>query len=210
MNRLRIADDRDALKRSLGWPQDVPVLFTLRRLVPRMGLDTLIRCCALLKGASLEYRLIIGGAGPLRQQLEALIADLGLSNEVQCIGYVPDESLVNMYAAADAFVLPTADLECFGLIALEALASGRPVLATPVAAIPEILRQVEPRWLAPDRSVQGLYALLADFLAGRLPQHHPETLRDIAARYSQDRVLQRLTDWALGDGQSASLPEERS
>jgi len=202
LDQFRIAKDRLALKQELGWPREVPVLFTLRRLVPRMGLDRLVRASAMLKQSGASFHLVIGGAGPLKQSLETLIAELDLAAVVRCSGLVPQESLPDMYAAADAFVLPTAELECFGLIALEALASGRPVLATPVAAIPEIVGQVEPRWLATDGSSEGLYALLADYLAGRLPAHAPEDLRRfVAAHYAHDTILERLTAWALGTEQ---------
>ncbi len=69
-----------------------------------------------------------------------------------------------MYGAADAFVLPTSELECFGLPVLESLACGRPVLAAPVGAIPELLRPFEPAWLADGSSPEAI----AD-AAGPLP-----------------------------------------
>ncbi len=92
-----------------------------------------------------------------------------LARSVRFEGRVSDEVLPQMYAAADAFILPTAELGCFGLIALEAFASGRPVFATRVGAISEVVGAVEPRWLAEDGSVEALTRLLSDWLAGRLP-----------------------------------------
>ena len=91
----------------------------------------------------------------MKAQLARLAGEMAVEECTHFIGHVADEVLPDMYAAADAFVLPTTELECFGLIALEALACGRPVLATPVGAIPEILEPIEPRWLCRDNSAGG-------------------------------------------------------
>lgn len=199
LERFGPATDRSGFKRSLGWPEG-RVLFTLRRLVPRMGLDRLLRAFCQVRKATRDISLVVAGDGPLRGSLESLASDLGLAGSVRFEGRVSDEALPQMYAAADAFVLPTAELECFGLIALEAFASGRPVLATPVGAIPEIVGAVEPLWLAEGGSVPALTRLLSDWLAGRLPEHAPAELRAIVARdYSQERRLSELIAIALGE-----------
>jgi glycosyltransferase involved in cell wall biosynthesis len=147
-SRFRPAADRDSLKRELGWPTDVPVFFTLRRMVPRMGLEQLLEAAAALAREGRSFHLAIGGAGPLAAKLAEQSRRLGLEKKITFLGRVADATLPLAYAACDAFVLPTAALEGFGIIALEALASGRPVLATPVGGIPEILEQVEPKWMA--------------------------------------------------------------
>lgn len=199
LNRFRVIQDREAAKYQLGWPRDVPILFTLRRLVPRMGLDRLLYALREVKSAGREFYLVIGGEGPLRAQLETLAEDLGLKGYVHFAGLVREDILPVMYAAADAFVLPTAELECFGLIALEALACGRPVLATPVGAIPEVVGRFEKRWLAEDTSVHAIAQLLSDFLRGALPIYEPLKLREIVARsYSLESILPQFIATALG------------
>jgi glycosyltransferase involved in cell wall biosynthesis len=197
--RFGPVNERIGLRRSLGWPEG-RVLFTLRRLVPRMGLDRLLRAFCEVRKTTGDVGLVIAGDGPLRGSLETLASDLGLAGSVRFEGRVSDEALPQMYAAADAFVLPTAELECFGLIALEAFASGRPVLATPVGAIPEVVGAVEPLWLAEDASVAALTRLLSDWLAGRLPEHAPADLRAVVERgYSERRRLTELIATALGE-----------
>ena len=199
LDRFTVRADREELKSSLGWPSDKPVLFTLRRLVPRMGLDRLIEAAREVKAAGLKFSLVIGGAGPLRDRLQAMVSGFGLTDEVRFLGFVPDAELPLLYAAADAFVLPTAELECFGLIALEALACGRPVLATPVGAIPEVLGRVEPRWLAADADAHSLAKLLTDYLVGALPSHQPAELRAfVEEHYSRAKVIETLVRHALG------------
>lgn len=199
LSRFCVVPDRLAIKSQFCWPIDVPVFFTLRRLVPRMGLDVLLRALRVAAEAGYEFHFMIGGSGPQKEYLQKLAAELDLQSRVSFLGRVSDDLLPQMYAAADAFLLPTADLECFGLIALEALACGRPVLATPVGAIPEVVGKVEPRWLAKNSDMEALVALVIDFLKGSLPEHNPDALHHyVAQRYSQDELLTRLVNLALG------------
>ena len=200
MQRFTIATDRAASKSALGWPIDVPVLFTLRRFVPRMRLDRLLRALKLVENAGFRFRAVITGEGRLRQNLEGLTRELGLGGCVSFPGRIPDRLLPLMYAAADAFVLPTAELECFGLIALESLACGRPVLATPIGAIPEVVGRFEPKWLARDATADSLARHLIRFLDGQLPVHEPQALRATVERlYSRETVLKRLVQIAFGE-----------
>lgn len=199
VDQFQIAPDREALKQRLGWRTDTPLLFTLRRLVPRNGIDRLVRALHIVRSAGREFQMIIGGRGPLENELRALVASLGLGEWVQFIGFVPDDDLPLMYAAADVFILPTAELECFGLITLEAFAAGCPVLATPVGAIPEVMLPIEPAWLATDTSPDAIAALIVAYLDGRLPRHTPEQLREYVTKsYSREQVVQRLVEVAIG------------
>lgn len=194
LERFQIVPDRAALKQALGWPQDVPVFFTLRRLVRRMGLDRLVRAVSILRARGQKLQLVIGGAGPLRRELEELVQALNLSDSVRFLGRVADADLPGMYAACDAFILPTAELECFGLIALEAFACGRPVLATPVAAIPEVMSNFEEQWLAAAADEGAIADLIGAYLSGKLPAHSPENLRRRTEElYSQDDHLAQLS-----------------
>jgi glycosyltransferase involved in cell wall biosynthesis len=189
-SRFVPVEDRGRLKAQLGWPTDLPILFTLRRLVPRMGLNRLLDACHYLLEEGLKFHLVIGGSGLLRERLEEQARTLGLSNLVTFLGRVEDLELPLAYAACDAFVLPTTELECFGLIALEALSAGRPVLATPVGAIPEIIRQFEPSWLARSAQTEDIADLLRQYLTDKLPQHAPSQLHEQAHRdYSREQVL---------------------
>ncbi|WP_176324621.1 glycosyltransferase family 4 protein, partial [Burkholderia vietnamiensis] len=72
-----------------------------------------------------------------RMGLEDLIDAAGLGEHVKLLGFVPDEHLAALYRAATVSVVPTVALEGFGLITVESLASGTPVLVTPVGGLPE-------------------------------------------------------------------------
>lgn len=200
VDRFQIMQDRTQLKQQLGWTTDRPLLFTLRRLVPRNGIDNLLHALRQVKAAGYDFQMIIGGDGELRQELEALHRNLKLTDCVQFIGRVAEHELPMMYAAADVFILPTNALECFGLITLEALACGRPVIATPVGAIPEILLEIEPAWLTRNATADAIAASIKAYLAGELPQHTPHDLRTfVVQRYAQSHVIPKLVDTALGN-----------
>jgi glycosyltransferase involved in cell wall biosynthesis len=188
-------EDRVRAKEQLGWPIDLPVLFTLRRLTARMGLDRLLAAAHRTLREGLRFHLVIAGNGPLRQALEQQADRLGIKSSVTFMGRVPDDVLSIAYGACDAFVLPTAELECFGIIALEALAAGRPVLATPVGAIPETIRRFEPAWLAESADADDIATLLQKYLRGALPEHPPALLHDRVDRmYSSRKLLGEFVD----------------
>ncbi|UPV76435.1 glycosyltransferase family 4 protein (plasmid) [Halorussus limi] len=144
---------------------------TVRRLSPRMGHGMLLRAFRRVvesDGAPADAgpHLYVAGDGPLRGELERLAADLGIADSVTFLGYVPDDDLPGAYAAADCFVLPTRELEGFGLATLEALASGTPVVATPVGGTTEILSSLRGDDRIPTEMV--VESVDADSLAERM------------------------------------------
>ncbi len=137
-------EDRLPIKAALNLPADRTILFTVRNLVPRMGLDNLLHAIEMLNNAQHRLMLVIGGEGPLHEQLQADIRQKGLSDVARLIGFVPESQLSQYYQAADLVLIPSLQLEGFGLVMVEAMACGTPVLGTPVGAIPEVLNQVDP------------------------------------------------------------------
>jgi glycosyltransferase involved in cell wall biosynthesis len=138
------AHDRNEIRRELKLPESRTVLFTVRNLVPRMGLENLLEAMTMLGEEQRNLLLLIGGEGQLRPRLEELIRSRGLQDSVQLLGFVPEDQLAKYYQASDLVVLPTLQLEGFGLVTVEALACGTPVVGTPVGAIPEVLSTVDP------------------------------------------------------------------
>lgn len=165
--RFTPAADPAAVRERLGLPLKRVLLFTVRNLVPRMGLENLVKALALLGEEGRDLLLLVGGEGRLRPALGALIAELGLGDRVRLLGFVPEEDLPRYYQAADLMVLPTQELEGFGLVTVEALACGTPVFGTPVGAIPEVLARVDPALVAegtgPEALALGLRRLLTRF-----------------------------------------------
>lgn len=138
------SEDRRLAKAALNLPVNRTILFTVRNLVPRMGLDNLLCAIEMLNDEQRDLTLVIGGEGPLRKQLQADIRQKRLSEVVRLVGFIPESQLSQYYQAADLVLMPSLQLEGFGLVMVEAMACGTPVLGTPVGAIPEILNQVDP------------------------------------------------------------------
>src|SRR5207247_2514537 len=140
--------ERREARSRLGLAGEGPLLFTVRRLVPRMGLEPLLHALARLPDA----RLVIGGSGWLRPRLEASASALGVASRVRFAGRIDDADLPVFYQAADLVVLPSVALEGFGLITLEALACGTPVVATAKSGATDVVAPLAPSWIAPDAS----------------------------------------------------------
>ncbi len=147
LERFHPSGDRRDIRRRLGIPENRAVILTVRNLVPRMGLENLITAMKDVVKALPDVLLIIGGSGPLREKLLRLACELQLSDSIRFTGFIRDEELPDYYRAADIFVLPTIELEGFGLVTLEALACGTPVLGTPVGGTLEILQRLDAHYL---------------------------------------------------------------
>jgi len=196
---LRRSVTKPEAKRQLGWPEGVPVVFTVRRHVARMGLGVAIEAIAPLAAAG-ACVFVVGGDGPLRPTLEAQAAKAGADGRILFTGRLSEESLALAYQAADLFVLPTTALECFGLILVEALAFGCPVVATDAAAIPEILRPIAPDMIVPAGDPRALRETIDRWLSGRLPVPDPADLvAYVDARYSARPITDRIVRLLEGD-----------
>ena len=119
--------------------EHINVLF-VGRLEKRKGLRDLIRGYEYMKERVPRARLVIVGDGPLRSSVESYVASHRLQDVVMA-GYVPAEVLPRYYASADIFCAPATGSESFGIVLLEAMATGLPLVAT---EIPGYLSVAEP------------------------------------------------------------------
>jgi glycosyltransferase involved in cell wall biosynthesis len=188
--------DKVTARQALGWPLDSKIFLTVRSMGPRYGLDVAIRALGPLTQEA-DCHFYIGGDGPMRRELEALAEEVLRTGSgrarIHFTGRLSDRDLELAYAAADLFILPTLALECFGLITIEALASGCPVLGTDAAAIPESLRGILPDFIVPAGDVAALHDRAQQFLDGVLPMPSRQALIDYAGeQYGETTVVPRL------------------
>ena len=167
VNRFSAAGSRENARRELGWPTDRPIVLAVRRLARRMGLDLLISAARVVRAQVPEVLFLIAGRGAMAGELAARITDSGLDEHVRLLGYVPDEQLPRMYRAADLSIVPTVALEGFGLIAAESLASGTPVLVTPIGGLPEVVQGLAADLVLPAVTEGAIAAGLTSALTGR-------------------------------------------
>jgi glycosyltransferase involved in cell wall biosynthesis len=155
---------RQAAREKLGWSLDRPILFTPRRLAQRMGLDKLLAAMVQVRQQVPDVWLAIAGKGNLHSELEQQIQELGLSQNAQLLGFVPDDLLPVAYQAADLTVMPSQSLEGFGLVLLESLACGTPALCTPVGGMPEVLSPFCPDLITESIKSEAIAARILELL----------------------------------------------
>ena len=104
------------------------LVFALGRLVPYKDFGTLIEAARYLSD---DYRVIIGGSGPLKDELQRQIEENGLQEKVRLLGYLQSWEVPNWFGASDLFVLSSdRKTEAFGVVQIEAMSCGKPVVAT--------------------------------------------------------------------------------
>lgn len=173
--RFHPAADKRAIRERFHLPQERTILLTVRNLEPRMGINNLIRAMQDIVKSVPDIYLIIGGTGPLKDELAMLSRCLNMDQHIRFSGFIPDEVLPEYYQAADLFVLPTVELEGFGLVTLESLASGTPVLGTAVGGTQEILSRLDSRFLFADASHESISRLIIETC--RKYQNQPDQWR---------------------------------
>lgn len=162
-------DDRQRTRRELGIGDDETILLTVRRLVPRNGVDRIVSAARDLGDRMGKARFVIGGTGELKSELEQATRAAGLQSRISFVGFVPEEQLASYYQAADLFVLPTRELECFGLPVIEAMGCGTPAAVMPDGGPAEICRE-HPEFVARANSGEAFTELIASYLEGRIPR----------------------------------------
>jgi len=133
--------DRADARKHLGFDQDESILLYVGRFDPIKGIDRLLEAMAYLKHLKRTRLVIVGGDGPGTpeyQNLQQLSAKFGIQKFVHFVGRVEQSQLPPYYSAADALVVPSY-YESFGLVGLESLACGTPVVATRVGAMEDII-----------------------------------------------------------------------
>jgi glycosyltransferase involved in cell wall biosynthesis len=207
-DRFRPLPDRRSVRRALGLQENETLIFTVRNLVPRMGLGNLIEAMQSVLRSLPRGVCIIGGDGPLKAALCDRAEELRLGDRVRFAGFIPEADLPGYYGAADLFVLPTAALEGFGLVTVEALACGTPVVGTPVGGTPEILRGLDPALILqgaePNAIAAGILTAL-DRVVGH--EEWRARCRDYAvANYSWQVVVDRVEAVLLDVAKGAPTP----
>ena len=191
--RFRVDASRQQARERLGWPQDRRIILCVRRLVRRMGLEELIDAMDVVRRRYPDALLVMAGTGHSEQGLSAKVAAAGLGDHVRLVGFVPDSDLPWAYRAADLSIVPSQSLEGFGLITLESLAAGTPVLVTPVGGLPEAVSGLSRSLVLPGAATQDLATGLVEFFAGnlRLPDEK-ECMDYVSAHFDWSRIALRV------------------
>ena len=200
--------DTDRLSVDYSVPKEPrPRIVSVGRLVEKKGFDDLISACALLRDDGVNFECVIGGSGPLKDELARLIEVNHLEGHVSLTGTaILQEKLPGFLSSARVFALPCVrdsegDMDGLPQVLIEAMLCGLPVVSTRLVGIPDLVRDGETGMLVAPRDVRGLATAIQKLLAS------PEIASNLAengqawarAHFGLRETVQRLSElfnWA--------------
>jgi glycosyltransferase involved in cell wall biosynthesis len=197
-------------------PQEVPKLLFVGRLDERKGMRYLLQALPLVLTEK-SVRLRVVGKGILEQEIKSQCHTLGLDNVVDFLGFVSKEELADEYAGCDIFVLPAivdskGDTEGLGIVMIEALAHQKPVIASAVGGITDVIQCGITGLLVPEKNsealAQAILTLLSDPIQAK--EMGQKGLADVQIRFSWSRIIpmwQQVFAMALDTRLNQKTPE---
>ena len=197
-HRFKISNKPSYLLERYNLQPEQPVIFTVNRLVSQesyRGYDKIIEILPKIREVIPNVHYIIAGKGDDRPRLEKSIAQRQLQNCVTLAGFVPDSELCDHYNLCDVFAMPS-KFEGFGIVFLEALACGKPILAGNQDGAVDALNQGELGALVDPDNTQQIAQTLVKILKNTYPlplMYQPEALRKrVIEIYGFDNFQDRL------------------
>lgn len=155
--------NRDGRLKIKHYPDNEFLIIHVGRIAKEKNVSVLIEAGRLLCKRGFNFKLVIIGDGPARAELQSMVRKLGLQRHIEFAGHVPEEQLCKYYASADLFVTAST-VETQGIVLLEAMASGCPVIGANAGAIPELVRDGDNGFLFEP----GNAGMLANLIEGML------------------------------------------
>lgn len=173
-----------------GLPCDTKFILFFGSLVSYKGPDILLKAFNIVKKEISEVKLIFAGRGPMLEELQELTRKFDLENDVIFLGFVEEEKKPLYYKAVDIFCLPSTNMaESFGIVNLEAMASGIPIVSSNLGGIPDIVQDGENGLLAEPRDPDSLARALMKLLKNDELRHEMgEKGRKMVKKYSWDNI----------------------
>lgn len=166
------------------------------------GLDVLLGAIKIAKRELPDIKLIVGGEGVLRDHYRKVSKSMSLSENVEFVGSVPQETLAEYYNSCNLFVLPSTDptRETFGIVLLEAMACGKPVVATEIAGAAEDIKESNAGLIVGPGDKEGLAEAMLRIL----------TNQELAAKMGSlgRRLVEKKYNWRKVAEQTSKLYEE--
>ncbi len=186
-----IANARFQVRRKLGISDDAVVATTVRRLVYKNGIDTLLESARTTARNNPRLVYLVIGKGPDFNDVKTKVSQFGLQRNFVLAGFVSDEDLPSYYNAADFFVLPSKSGEGLPLVALEAMACGLPLVATNVGGIAEIMTEGFGR-IVPANDPEAMAEASLEYACIKLSNLREKLRNIIAEKYSWDVNVSKL------------------
>lgn len=166
------------------------------------GLEYLLKAAASLRKSRVDFKLLITGEGSLKKEYQKLSLELGLSDFIEFIGFIPQGEVVSYYNDCDIFVLPSVSCqqEGFGITLLEAMSCAKPVIASEITGIAEKIKQNNAGIAVKPKDVEGLREALSYLL------DNEKEARDIGRRAR--KLTEEEYSWKNITGQINRLYEK--
>ena len=192
--------DKISARRRLTLPVDDPIILYVGRFSPIKGLDRLLKSLSSITRFSRTLLVMVGGDGersPISQHLKKKAQTFYIQDRVIFAGRVDQKILPLYYSAADALVVPSY-YESFGLVALEALACGTPVVTTSVGAMEDIVKKGVTGYIATDSDTQNFAGYIEAILQKQKENSlSPSIIRDSVSEFTWDRSASLLFETYL-------------
>lgn len=177
------------------WQDGRANLLFVGRLEPRKGLVELLKGYRILRRGGFECRLLVVGTGPQEREARRYVATRRLL-DVEFLGRVSDDEKAQLFRTADVFVSPATGAESFGIVLLEAMAAGAPIVCSDIHGYKGVVRRGEQALLVPPRSPKDLAGaigrvLIDPRLAARMRESGPRR----AEEFSWERVTAKVDDY---------------
>lgn len=184
--------DVEMIRHNLGIPRGATVVATAGRLTAVKDQETLIRAVAECVRQGERLFLVLMGEGELREDLETLCERLGIADNVRFTGWKPDVAC--FIAACDIFCLPSRN-EGMGKVLVEAMALGKPIVASDVGGIPDLIRSGENGLLVPVGDVPAWGAAIRELVHDPAARRRMgEAGRRIAPAYSVEAMIKQIDE----------------
>jgi glycosyltransferase involved in cell wall biosynthesis len=171
-----------------------PIILYIGDLLHHKGPDIPVQAAARLRDKGRSFSLLVGGQGPEAENLRRQIDALGLADICRLLGPIPADDVFTWFAAADICVVPSRS-EAFGLVAVEAMYAGAPVIAADVGGLRQTVRHGENGFLFPREDDAALANRLAELLDDPgLRQQFAQAGRQIAALYDMRKRAESVAD----------------
>jgi glycosyltransferase involved in cell wall biosynthesis len=203
---LDVARWRAALEAHVGRRNPGPTVLCVARMYPRKNIASLVRAAALLRTRVPGVRVRIVGDGPERLRLEGLTRSLDLGTHVRFEGQLDFDGLAQAYAGCDIFCLPSLQ-EGFGLVFLEAMAAGKPVVCCGDTAVEELVQDGTNGVVVPQRDDAALAEALARLLQDGEARHRMGMANSaVAQQFEPAGVARQFLD-AVSEPPTGEAPQ---
>lgn len=171
---------------------DIKKMLCVAAMHPKKNYPTLINACKIIYNSRQDWQLDIVGEGEKMEEYKKMVSCLSLEGHIHFLGGRQKTEIAEMMQSSDFFVLPSR-YETFGVVFIEALSSGLPVVATDICSIPEIINESNGILVDPDSPEKLADAML--FMMDNSDKYDREKLsRDAKSKYSYDVIGKQITD----------------